>query len=98
MSPRATTNLGGGLFFLERGWLNGNHLVHASSPVTLIDTGYTRDFDDTRALIEGCGVGLDKVDHIVTTHCHCDHIGGHQKISKMSGRRRPCPAAPERIP
>ncbi len=51
----------------------------------MIDTGYIRDFEETKRLIETAGVNLRSVDLIVSTHSHCDHIGGNKKIQEISG-------------
>jgi glyoxylase-like metal-dependent hydrolase (beta-lactamase superfamily II) len=84
---RVIHDLGEGLFFIERGWLNGNHLVYAGEPVTLIDTAYRKYLADTKRLIEQCGVELTAVEQIITTHSHCDHIGAHRFIQSVSGAR-----------
>lgn len=73
------------LFFLQRGWLNGNHFVFKGKRKVLIDTAYAGDFEDTRNRIETTGVRLEDVDLIINTHCHCDHIGGNKKIHDLSG-------------
>jgi glyoxylase-like metal-dependent hydrolase (beta-lactamase superfamily II) len=64
------------LFFIERGFLNANHFVYQSENPTLIDTAYIADFDETAGLIAQLGVNLSDVQLIISTHCHCDHIGG----------------------
>jgi glyoxylase-like metal-dependent hydrolase (beta-lactamase superfamily II) len=73
------------LFFIERGYLNGNHFVVRSDAPVLIDTGYVSDFDETERLITGLGVDLSHVSLIVNTHTHCDHIGGNRIIQERSG-------------
>ncbi len=73
------------LFFLERGHLNGNHFVYRSAAPVLIDTGYVGDFDKTAQLITGLGVALSQVRLIISTHCHCDHMGGNKIIQERSG-------------
>jgi glyoxylase-like metal-dependent hydrolase (beta-lactamase superfamily II) len=72
------------LFFIERGYLNGNHFVHRSEEPVLIDSGYISDFDETARLITGLGVKLAKICLIISTHCHCDHIGGNKIIQEQS--------------
>ena len=72
------------LFFIERGYLNGNHLVYRSESPILIDTGYISDFDETERLITDLGVGLSDVSLIINTHTHCDHIGGNRIIQQKS--------------
>jgi glyoxylase-like metal-dependent hydrolase (beta-lactamase superfamily II) len=73
------------LFFIERGYLNANHFVYRSDNPVLIDTAYISDFDDTRARIEALGVKLSKINLIVSTHSHSDHIGGNKFIQDESG-------------
>ncbi|MBN2125866.1 MAG: MBL fold metallo-hydrolase [Deltaproteobacteria bacterium] len=73
------------LFFIERGFLNGNHFVYRSRDPVLIDTGYIAGFDETARRINAVGVDLSRVGLIVSTHCHCDHIGGNRIIQERSG-------------
>jgi len=72
-------------FFLERGYLNGNHFVYRSAAPELVDTGYLRDFAETAAAIADLGVDLRRVRRIVATHTHCDHVGGNRRIQELSG-------------
>ncbi len=72
------------LFFIQRGYLNGNHFVYRSENPVLIDTGYLSDFQITAGLIETLGVDLSRTQLIVNTHCHCDHIGGNKMIQDRS--------------
>lgn len=72
------------LFFIERGYFNGNHFVYRSEEPVLIDTAYLIDFGETAKLIEGLGVNLSNVCLIVNTHCHCDHVGGNKIIQEKS--------------
>jgi hydroxyacylglutathione hydrolase len=72
------------LFFIQRGYLNGNHFVYRSEDPVLIDTAYVSDFPTTAALIKGLGVDLSRTRLIVNTHCHCDHIGGNKMIQERS--------------
>lgn len=72
------------LFFIERGYLNANHFVSRSEKPALIDTGYLSGCDETVRRIEGLGVSITDIDLIVSTHCHCDHIGGNRRIQSAS--------------
>lgn len=72
------------LFFIERGFLNGNHFVYRSDAPVLIDTGYISDFDETEKSITRLGVNLADVSLIISTHTHCDHIGGNHRIQQQS--------------
>ncbi|MFC1811767.1 MBL fold metallo-hydrolase [Thermodesulfobacteriota bacterium] len=73
------------LFFIERGYLNGNHFVYRSEAPILVDTGYISDFEKTKNSIEELGVRISDVRLIINTHCHCDHIGGNRIIQEQSG-------------
>lgn len=73
------------LYFIERGFLNGNHFVYRSQNPILIDTAYAAGFDETAALIAQLDVNLSAVQLIISTHCHCDHIGGNKRIQDQSG-------------
>jgi len=72
-------------FFIERGYLNGNHFVYRSKAPILIDTGYASCFNDTEKLLGEIDIRISDVSLIINTHCHCDHIGGNRKIQKHSG-------------
>ncbi|HRD50504.1 MAG: MBL fold metallo-hydrolase [Candidatus Competibacter sp.] len=72
------------LFFIERGYLNCNHFVYKSAAPILIDTGYIGDFSETESLIKGLGVDVSDVALIISTHTHCDHIGGNKIIQQKS--------------
>lgn len=81
------------LFFIERGYLNANHFVYRSKNPVLIDTGYVSDFNTTEKMITSLGVNIEDVRQIISTHCHCDHIGGNRMIQQRSG----CDIAMHRI-
>ena len=72
------------LFFIERGYLSGNHFVYRSQDPVLIDTGYISGFHQTEKLISELGVNLSDVSLIISTHTHCDHIGGNHIIQQKS--------------
>ncbi len=72
------------LYFIERGYLNGNHFIYRSKRPILIDTAYIADFAETVRLIAQLGVKINDVQLIISTHCHCDHIGGHKLIQDQS--------------
>ena len=73
------------LFFIERGYLNGNHFVYRSKEPVLIDTAYISGFDETERLINTLDIDLSDISLIISTHCHCDHIGGNRIIQEKSG-------------
>ena len=72
------------LFFIQRGYLNGNHFVYRSEQPILIDTGYISDFQTTEKLIKRLAVDITNTKLIVSTHCHCDHIGGNKIVQDRS--------------
>ncbi len=72
------------LFFIQRGYLNANHFVYTSEQPVLIDTAYIADFQATADVIRRLGVDIAKTKLIVSTHCHCDHIGGAKIIQDIS--------------
>lgn len=78
-------NIVGNLYFIERGWLNANHFVFNGRKKALIDTAYKRDLDQTLGLIRETGLDPARVELIVSTHGHCDHIGGNRAIQDLSG-------------
>jgi len=73
------------LFFIERGYLNGNHFVFRSKAPILIDTAFISGFSETERLISDLGINLSDVRLIINTHSHCDHIGGNKIIQDRSG-------------
>ena len=81
----ATTEILKDLFFIERGFLNGNHFVYRSGSPVLVDTGYISGFAETEKSITELGVALSDVSLIISTHTHCDHIGGNNLIQQKSG-------------
>ncbi|KJS11008.1 MAG: hypothetical protein VR67_15700 [Peptococcaceae bacterium BRH_c8a] len=72
-------------YFIQRGWLNANHFVFNGQNKILIDTGYKKELNETLSLIKQTGVEPSNVDLIISTHCHCDHIGGNRYIQQLSG-------------
>ena len=73
-----------GLFFFERGYLSANHLALAAARPVLIDTGYLTHWQGTRRMLEELGLDLGRTQLIVSTHTHCDHIGGNRIIQRYS--------------
>ena len=73
------------LFFIERGYLNGNHFVSRSKEPILIDTAYISDFDETARSIKELDIDIRDIRLIVNTHTHCDHIGGNKIVQDKSG-------------
>ncbi len=72
------------LFFIQRGYLNGNHFALRSDEPVLIDTGYVSHFSATQRILADLGIDLSRTRLIINTHCHCDHIGGNKVIQAAS--------------
>lgn len=74
-----------GAWFVQRDWLSCNHFIAKSPQLTLIDTGYKDDLQETIAALRSFGAEPADVDLIVNTHCHCDHAGGNRYFIEQSG-------------
>ncbi|PGF14375.1 MBL fold protein [Natrinema sp. CBA1119] len=64
---------------IDVGQADSTLVVAPSGETMLIDSGYWRQ--------DGSGViayleeqGITRIDHLVTTHAHADHIGGHAEV------------------
>jgi len=75
------------LFFIQRGWLNGNHFVFDGDIKALIDTGYKSHLQTTRRLIQQTGFNIAQTEIIIGTHSHCDHVGGNHAIQEETACR-----------
>jgi len=72
-------------YFIQRGFLNANHFVGRGPSPVLIDSAYIAGLPETEQQIVRMGVRLRDVRLIVSTHCHCDHIGANREIQRRSG-------------
>lgn len=73
------------LFFIERGFLSGNHFAYRCSTPVLIDTAYASESGKTLGSLEALGVDWRRTRLIVNTHCHCDHVGANRAVQEASG-------------
>ncbi|MDG5820708.1 MBL fold metallo-hydrolase [Natronococcus sp. A-GB7] len=76
-----TTDVDGELeiHHIDVGQADSTLLVTPDGETVLIDTGdWRQDGSDVIAYLESQGV--DRVDHLVATHAHADHIGGHAAV------------------
>ncbi|MSQ72308.1 MAG: MBL fold metallo-hydrolase [Betaproteobacteria bacterium] len=74
--------LPGQIQVLERGWLSSNNIVLSGRDGNiLVDAGYVTHAPQTLALVEHALNG-GRVDHLVNTHCHSDHMGGNHSVQK----------------
>lgn len=62
-------------------------LIAPNGETMLIDSGEYRD-NGTEVLEYLDNHGIDRIDHLVTTHPHADHIGGHEAVIETYERER----------
>src|SRR6201997_3647943 len=59
-------------------------IVSPSGESMLIDTGWAMDGRDAKRLYAATQLaGLKKIDYLVISHFHADHVGGLAEFSKM---------------
>lgn len=65
-------------------------IVSPSGESLLVDTGFggNEDRDAKRIALAAVTAGLSRIDNLVTTHYHGDHIGGAPALSKLIPIRR----------
>jgi glyoxylase-like metal-dependent hydrolase (beta-lactamase superfamily II) len=77
---------------LERGWLSANNVVlHDNGGATVIDSGYGAHAEQTLALLARA-LGGRRLERLVNTHCHSDHMGGNAAIQRAHACRTSIPA------
>jgi glyoxylase-like metal-dependent hydrolase (beta-lactamase superfamily II) len=79
------------LTVIERGWLSANNIVFADEvSTTVVDSGYDTHQAQTLALV-GHSLKGRKLDWLVNTHCHSDHMGGNAALQRTYGCRTSIP-------
>ncbi len=77
---------------LERGWLSSNNILLAGRDGNaMIDAGYVSHAPQTLALVEHALNG-GRVDRLINTHCHSDHMGGNAAVQTKWQCRTSIPA------
>ena len=62
---------------------NATLFVSPSGESLLIDTGYPSDGRDAGRIIAAArDAGIERIDHLITTHYHRDHIGGLPELTE----------------
>lgn len=88
MSGRASTvTVAPGVQVIVRDWLNANHvLIKSSNECVLIDSGYGAQARQTMRRI-GAEDALRgrRLDRLINTHCHSDHMGGNAALARVYG-------------
>lgn len=72
---------------IERGWLSANNIVfHEGAAATLVDSGYVTHAGQTLALVARALEGR-RLERLINTHSHSDHIGGNAALRRAHGCR-----------
>ena len=79
----------------ERGWLSCNNILllgknDAGSGAALIDSSYLSHAPLTLALLNHALAGT-RLDWLLNTHCHSDHMGGNAAVQNAFGCRTSVP-------
>ena len=76
-----------GIQVIVRDWLNANHvLIAGRGESTLIDSGYGAHAQRTLALLRAPqALGERRLDRLINTHCHSDHMGGNAALARAYG-------------
>ena len=82
---------------LERGWLSSNNIVFRGTGETaLVDSGYGSHAPQTLSLLAHTLAGA-RLDWLVNTHCHSDHMGGNRAIQDHYQCRTSIPSGEARL-
>ncbi|MBI5791551.1 MAG: MBL fold metallo-hydrolase [Rhodocyclales bacterium] len=86
---------------IERGWLSSNNiLLYAGASATLVDAGYVGHAPQTVELVKSALAArrpTTRLDLLVNTHSHSDHIGGNASLQAAFGCKIAIPAGIERM-
>src|SRR5436305_529034 len=79
----AATNLD--IYWIDTEGGGGTLIVAPSGESLLVDTGWRKDDRDAKRIYQVATkqAGLKKIDYLVITHYHADHVGGVGALSKL---------------
>lgn len=81
-----------GVRLIERGWLSSNQIVFLEGQgATVVDSGYVSEAEETVAKVREA-LGGRRLERLVNTHSHSDHIGGNAALQREFGCRITIPA------
>jgi glyoxylase-like metal-dependent hydrolase (beta-lactamase superfamily II) len=73
------------LLVLERGWLSSNNVIFLEGEhAAMIDSGYVSHASQTVALVSHA-LGGRRLQRLLNTHSHSDHIGGNAAVMQAFG-------------
>lgn len=83
----STVTVAPGVHVIVRDWLNANHvLIKGGEESVLIDSGYCAHAQRTLKLIGGDdALAGGRLDLLINTHCHSDHMGGNAALARAYG-------------
>jgi glyoxylase-like metal-dependent hydrolase (beta-lactamase superfamily II) len=72
---------------IERGWLSSNNILFLEGDrASLVDSGYVGHAARSEALVRAALDGR-RLDRLINTHSHSDHIGGNATLQRAFGCR-----------
>jgi beta-lactamase superfamily II metal-dependent hydrolase len=71
------------IYYIDTEGGQASLFVAPSGQTVLVDTGYPGTRDAQRILQAAQAAGVEKIDFLLITHYHRDHIGGYEELSKL---------------